>query len=415
MIETDRRGFRAPGTTFMISGGLIGAVGAFVFQAYGGRQLGTESFAPIAQLWTAFFIIATVLLVPVEQYITREVASGRKVIPDDLRAAAAVSLIGALLGGGFVYLTLDRLFAGNPTYIWQMVLLMIGYGLLFVGKGVLAGRRHFAGVGWLLIIETLVRLVAGVVFLAISPTAVSLGWAMVAGGFAIVGMGWWRHDRGAPAPPTSPPAMFLGGYVGGTASSQVLLGAAPIVVALLGGDEALQSVVFATFTLFRAPLTLIFALQGRILPFLVGLAGAKDHSRLTRFVRYIVILGILLTFVGGAVGWLIGPQVVGFLYHSGFEPSSMVAMLVAGGVMAAATAQIAGQVLVAEARTARLATAWFGGLIAAAIAVVFLPGEPDVRVALAFAIGEVVSLASMAFLAVSRRAAANLAPGAQPD
>ena len=81
MIEAEPRGFRAPGTTFMVAGGLIGAVGAYIFQAYGGRQLGTEAFAPVAQLWTVFFIIATVLLVPVEQYITREVAGGRKVIP----------------------------------------------------------------------------------------------------------------------------------------------------------------------------------------------------------------------------------------------------------------------------------------------------------------------------------------------
>ena len=61
-----------------------------IFQAYGGRQLGTEAFAPVAQLWTVFFIIATVLLVPVEQYITREVAGGRKVIPGDLVPAMTV-------------------------------------------------------------------------------------------------------------------------------------------------------------------------------------------------------------------------------------------------------------------------------------------------------------------------------------
>ena len=50
---------------------------------------GSEAFAPIALLWTVFFILATVLLVPVEQYVTREVASGRKAIPHDLVSAAA--------------------------------------------------------------------------------------------------------------------------------------------------------------------------------------------------------------------------------------------------------------------------------------------------------------------------------------
>ena len=84
----EARGFRAPGTGFMVAGGLIGALGAYLFQLYGGRTLGTTEFAPVSNLWTTFFILATVLLVPVEQYVTREVASGRKALPADLKPAA---------------------------------------------------------------------------------------------------------------------------------------------------------------------------------------------------------------------------------------------------------------------------------------------------------------------------------------
>ncbi len=402
MIEAERRGFKAPGTTFMVAGGLIGAVGAYVFQVYGGRQLGIHAFAPIAQLWTIFFILATVLLVPVEGYVTREVASGRKAIPHDLLPAGVVAAIGALLGGGFVIVTLDRLFTGSWQYVAQIVLLMLGYGLLFVGKGVLAGRRRFADVGWVLIIETVARLVAGIIAIRLIATAESLGWAMVLGGFAVLGLGWWRHDKGQSRAPAAPATRFLGGYVAGTASSQVLLGAAPIAVALLGGDEAMQSVVFATFTLFRAPLTLIFALQGRILPFLVGLAGANDTQKLGRFARNVVIVGVGLALLGGLVGWLVGPEVVSVLFEPAFAPSSTVAMLAAAGVMAAAAAQIAGQVLVAEARTPRLALAWLGGLAAGVLALALLGGDPDTRVALSFAIGEVVALVLMAGLAARR-------------
>ena len=402
VIEAERRGFKAPGTTFMLAGALIGAVGAYVFQVYGGRQLGTEAFAPIAQLWTLFFILATVLLVPVEQYVTREVASGRKAIPHDLVPAGVVAGIGAVVGGGFVIVTLDRLFTGSWQYVAQIVLLMFGYGLLFVGKGVLAGRRRFADVGWVLVLETVVRLTAGVVAIQLVATAESLGWAMVLGGFAVLGMGWWRHDKGDSRAPAAPAPPFLGGYVAGTASSQVLLGAAPIAVALLGGDEAIQSVVFATFTLYRAPLTLIFAVQGRILPFLVGLAGTNDTQKLGRFARNVVLVGIALAVLGGLIGWLVGPQVVSFLFEPDFAPSQTVAMLAAAGVMAAAAAQIAGQVLVAEARTARLALAWFGGLAVGVTVLLLLGGEPGTRVALSFAIGEFVALVLMAALAVRR-------------
>jgi O-antigen/teichoic acid export membrane protein len=383
----------------MVAGGLIGAIGAYVFQAYGGRQLGTEAFAPVAQLWTVFFIIATVLLVPVEQYITREVAGGRKVIPGDLVPAMTVTAIGVVLGGGFVLFTMDRLFAGSMQYMIQIVLLMIGYGLLFVGKGVYAGRRLFGKVGWVLIVETVVRLAAGIVAIQLAATAESLGWAMVLGGFAVLGMGWWRYDQGHIRPPAAPPTRFLGGYVGGTASSQVLLGAAPVAVALLGGDQAIQSVVFATFTLFRAPLTLIFSLQGRILPYLVGMSDSGDRKGLAQIARFVVIGGVVLAGLGALVGWLVGPEIVSLLFIPEFAPSPTVAALTAAGVTAAATAQIAGQVLVAEGRTSRLSIAWIAGLASAVVALTLLGGSPDLRVALAFLIGETVALVAMAFLA----------------
>jgi O-antigen/teichoic acid export membrane protein len=386
----------------MVAGGLIGAVGAYIFQVYGSRALGPDAFAPVGVLWTVFFILATVLLVPVEQYVTREVASGRKAIPHDLKPAGVMVIVGAVLGGGFAVVTLDRLFEGSWQFVLQIVLLMVGFALLFVSKGVLAGRRRFADVGWVLIIETAVRLVAGVVAIQLVASAESLGWAMVLGGFAVLGMRWWRHDVGDPRAPAAPASHFLGGYVGATSSSQLLLGAAPIAVAALGAEPALVSIVFVTFTLFRAPLTLIFALQGRILPYLVGVAGAGDAQKLGRFARGVVLGGSGLALLGGGVGWLVGPEIVSLLFGAEFTPSAAVAALTAAGVMAAATAQIAGQVLVADGRTARLAVAWLGGLAVAVIALLVLGGQPDVRVALAFAIGEGVALVMMATLAIRR-------------
>ncbi|MGH8873063.1 MAG: lipopolysaccharide biosynthesis protein [Acidimicrobiia bacterium] len=402
VIEVERRGFRAPGTTFMVAGGLIGAIGAYLFQVYGTRALTPEAFAPVGVLWTAFFILATVMLVPIEQYVTREVASGRRAIPHDLRPATVMALVGSVIGGGFVAFTLDRLFEGSWEYVLQIILLMVGYSLLFVGKGVLAGRRRFADVGWVLIVETVARLVVGILAIQLVASAESLGWAMVIGGFSVLAMRWWRYDQGDPRAPAAPASHFVGGYVGATSSSQILLGAAPIAVAALGADPALVSVVFVTFTLFRAPLTLIFALQGRILPYLVGVAGSGDRIRLGRYVRGVVIVGAGLAVLGGLVGWLVGPEVVSILFGEEYAPSALVAGFTAAGVMAAAAAQIAGQVLVAEARTSRMSAAWVSGLVVAVAALVALGGQPDVRVAIAFAIGQGVALVLMAALA-SRR------------
>jgi O-antigen/teichoic acid export membrane protein len=173
-------------------------------------------------------------------------------------------------------------------------------------------------------------------------------------------------------------------------------------VAALGADPVLVSVVFVTFTLFRAPLTLIFSLQGRILPYLVGVASSEDRHQLGRYARGVVAVGGGLAILGGLVGWLYGADVVALLFGAEFMPSHLVAGLTAAGVMAAATAVVAGQVLVAEGRTTRLAGAWFGGLVVAVVALLLLGGAPDIRVAMAFLIGEVVALILMALLAIRR-------------
>lgn len=386
----------------MVAGSLIGAVGAYAFQAYGARAVGPDAFAPISVLWTAFFILATVLLVPVEQYVTREVASGRRALPYDLRPALIMAVIGAVVGGAFVAATLDDWFAGNAQYVAQIGLLMLGYALLFTGKGVLAGSRHFAEVGWVMIVETVVRLIAGVIVIQMALGASALGWAMVAGGFSALALRWWRRDQGEDRLAHDPAAGFLAGYVGGTVSSQILLAAAPIAVAALGGSPALVSITFVTFTLYRAPMTLIFALQGRLLPYLVALVRDNRSADLTRFVRWVLIGGAGLSVAGGVVGWFIGPEVVNLLYGEEYGPARVVAMFAAAGVMAAAAAQIASQALVAEARTRRLSLAWFGGLLVAVVVLLVVGGEVGQRVASAFAVGELAALGLMGFLAVRR-------------
>lgn len=384
------RGLRAPGTARMIAGSLIGAVLAYLFQVYGTRALGAHAFAPIALLWTSFFIVATVILIPLEQFVTREASRGRRVLTEDRLTIALVVGGAAVLLGGFTYLTNDALFAGDPVFVVQAVAVTALYGVMQVGKGLLAGHRRFAEYGALLAWEGIVRLGAAVAFIAFSASAPALGWAMVTAPLGVFLVRPFRYDRetvSGVAPTRA--SGFLSSYVLGSAASQVLLGAAPIGVGALGGSEALRSVVFTTFLLYRAPLTLIYNLQGRLLSLLVRM---DEKTSLRQGLLKLVGFGLVLVGLAGIVGFFVGPAVVGLLFGPEFRPVATVAALAAAGVIAGSVTQLMGQALVASGSTGQLAGAWVGGLLAGLVTMALVGGTPDFRVAVGFAVGELVAL-----------------------
>lgn len=394
VVLPEARGLRAPGTSTMVAGSLVGAVAAYVFQALGGRLLGPEGFAPVGTMWTIFFIVATVVLIPLEQYATREASLGRQVLSADRRPIALTTFLAVAAAAGFALVTAGSFFGGERLFALQLGLLTVGYAGMVLAKGILAGHRRFAAVGWILIGEGVVRILAGAAFVAVlSRSATALAWGMVCSPLAALATRFWRTDRTAPEQGRPEEARsFLGAYMAGSAASQLLLAGAPLAVAAIGGSAGVVSVAFVTWTLFRGPLTLIYSLQGRLLSYLVR--GVDDPDGSNRRVAVAVLAGGgILTGLGGLVGWWAGPQVVAILFGAEFAPAATTAGLVAAGVVAASAAQVAGQVLVAAGQTGRLARAWTIGLVAAVglIAVTGLESA-DLRVGLGFAFGEVVAL-----------------------
>lgn len=394
-------GMKAPGTAWMIAGSLIGAVAAYLFNAVGTRALGDAAFAPIGALWTTLFVIATVVLVPLEQFATREASRNRHVWRNDRLVWATLIGVGIALGAGFVWSTDTRFFGGEPVYVAQITVMMAGYGLLFLGRGILAGQRRFTAVGVLLATESVLRLAAAAVILELGGGAIDLGWSMALGPVMVLLVPFWRRPDGeSVGERTESPARFLAAYASGTAASQILLAASPLAVSFLGGSAALFSVVFVTFTLFRAPLTLIYSLQGRLLSMLVRMIDEGRRKKVRVFSAQVAVSALVLTALAWQVGRLAGPGIVSWLFGPDFDPSPDVAGLVAAGMVAASGAQITGQVLVAEGHTGRLATAWTFGLVLAVLALIGVDGAPDSVVAGSFALGEMAALCVVGFTVI---------------
>ncbi len=389
-------------------GSLTAGLGAYLLQVAGGRVLGPEGFVAVSALWTAMFIISSVIHLPVEQQVTRSVASGIR--QGQATASLWANLLAVGAGVAFVLATLNLYFDGDALYALQALVLFAAVGAAVVRRGTLAGVRAFRRYGLATIAQTGAMLAIGAVLLWLSPTPRSIIWALALAPlanllFRIPG----AAGRSKPGPyassePTDQPARgrFLGPYILASASSQALLAAGPLVVIAVGGRTQDVSILFVVFTLFRAPLTLLYALQARVLPSLMQhhLAGAAH--RLRSFVGQVWLIGATLAPLAYALGWFLGPWVVGIFFGSAFAPEPAVAAAIAAGMVLATASHLGGQALVALGSTARLAGAWTMGLSAAAVVVAVLPSEPALRVAIAFLAGEMIAVAATARATSSR-------------
>ncbi len=387
------------GTAMMVVGAVAGGVSAYLFHALGGRSLG-DGFAPIAVMWTIAFIVVTVLFLPLEQWVTRESARRRNPLSGGRGLLLWVTGLGIASAALAAWWALSPLTGEVGTHIIQMLLLMGGYGSFWIGKGMLQGKGWYGRVGLMLCAEGVVRLVAELVTLSAGGTAVGLGWAMVSAPWVVFFFGFWRGGRSDP--PSSPGAVFVWPYVIGAGAAQFLLAAAPLVVTFMGGTAAQVSLIFIVFVLFRAPLTLMYSLQGRILPPLVGMIGRGEGESLRKLAGRLWAGSAGLALLAGLVGYLVGPQVVELLMGSTFAPSASVAALVAVGTVTAAGVQLMAQILVAGSRTRRLATAWVVGLAAAGVVVWLAPAGPVMAVAIGFVAGEATALTTVGIMALSR-------------
>jgi len=384
-----------------LAGGIVtGTVLAYVFQLVGGRLLGPELFAPVSVLWTLMFLTGTVGLTPVEQYVAREATSGRRVLTRRSTAIAAVIVVTAAVAATSIAVTLDSLFLGDRGFVVLGILLVATTGPLFVARGLVVGARRFDLYGLMLGLEGLGRLVVGALGLLVVGGPVGVAWGIALGPALGLLVPALRFERLAREPASGSAAAFLGPYIGASGASQLLIAGAPLAVAALGAEPATISIVFVTFTLFRAPVTIVYLLQGRLLNLLVRIGLAGDTVRLGRIRWRIQVGGGVGIALAGTVGWLAGPDVVAFLYGSAFRPDPLVAALAATGVAAAGTAQLLGQLLVAAGRTTALARRWAVGLATALGILVagptLLGTSPAMTVAAAFMAGELAAAAAMA-------------------
>jgi len=397
---------RITGAAAMVAGTAVSAISAYGYQVIAGRSLGAEGLAPIGVLWTISFLVFTVLFIPVEQYVTRRLTLGGHHIDAtrrDTRLVVATVVGGVTAGAVFAIATIDVFFDGSSGYVLVMIGILSSRAVMAIARGFLAGARRFQAYGLGVALEGLTIVGSAAVISIVEPSTLAFSLALVWSPLAVlVVLPFKKPEENEAAVGTlKQGAGFLGALIVGTAASQMILAAGPIVVGLIGGTAAAISIFFITFTLFRGPVTSSYNIAALVLPDFTLLAARGEQHRLSEWAGRLGLIGVGTVPIFGIAGYVLGPWVIEVLYGSEFMPSSTLAALGAAGVGAALIALFLNQIYVARGETGRLAAIWIVAVIAAGITLAVFSSEPMIRVGTAFVVGEVTAMTLLTVVGVA--------------
>src|SRR3954452_8042372 len=180
--EARRYGRRA--SLLSIGVGITGLI-TYLYFAIASHELSKEQYGQISVLWSAVFIVVSVLQRPVEQLLSRTVSENlahQTPINRTVRVAATIQLTVAI-GFDLVALALrgpiqDHLLHGNSTLYWIGVAAVTAYGASYFARGFLAGSHRLTVYALLIISESVSRTAfpfAVALGIASGQTAVALG------------------------------------------------------------------------------------------------------------------------------------------------------------------------------------------------------------------------------------------------
>jgi O-antigen/teichoic acid export membrane protein len=387
------------------------AATALVTQAYfslASHSLGSEDYGGISLLWTAIFLVCSILYRPVEQLLSRTIADrdARGIHgTEHLRVAATIQLA---LGAVFLVAALalrgpleDDLFGGRHALYWVLVIAVPAYAASYFARGFLAGHKRLGFYGLLVFVESVSRCT----FAVLATAGVVTSQSFVAAGMAAAPLMSllvlpWALGRRVKADPSS--GDFTLRHGAGFATSvlvimvceQTFLNAGPLIVkgAAEHNGTALAGFAFNVVLIARAPLTLFQAIQTAILPHLTEMSATEDTGAFRRAVTATIKA---ITAFAAAVSLAllaIGPFAMQVLFgDKGFdyERFGLVAIGVGMGLYLCGATLNQAALAVGKARAA--AGCW---IASAAAYVVFLliPGWSDrvLQLEVGFLVGSVV-------------------------
>jgi O-antigen/teichoic acid export membrane protein len=405
----ETRGYGRGAAILSVGIGVTGLV-TYAYFSLASHSLSDGDYGEITLLWSAVFIVVSVLYRPVEQLLSRTIAerdAQGRTGSEHLRVAATIQLA---LGVAFAVVALalrgpieDDLFRGSSTLYWVLITSVLAYAASYFARGFLAGHRRFELYGLLVFLEATSRVMfalAVAVGIADGQSIVALG-ILAAPLFSLAVVPWAlrRRLRGGDAPVKAPegPEFTLSHGTGFAAAvllimlaEQTFLNAGPLLVKATEGDEgaALAGFAFNVLLIARAPLQLFQSVQTSILPHLTEMSAKGDTASFRRSMnatlRAISAFAALVALVMAAVG----PWAMELFFGESDEYDRGGLVLVAIGMGLYLAAATLNQAALARGLTKQAAICWVASAVAF-VTMLLVPGfdSPILQLEIAYVAG----------------------------
>jgi O-antigen/teichoic acid export membrane protein len=385
--------------------GITGLV-TYGFFSLASHELSRVDYGGVTLLWSAVFIIVSILYRPVEQLLSRTIAEREargQGIRSPMGVAARIQLalgllfaVGALILRGPIE---DELFSGRENLFWILFFAVLAYAASYFARGFLAGRRSFGLYGLLVFMEATSRIcfaIAVTIGIASGQTAVALGIvAAPAASLIVVPLAFSRRSRsrneteggavetggGAAAPAAghgdraaaqTKETEFTLAHGSGFAaavllimfSEQTFLNAGPLLIKASEGaaGAAHAGFIFNILLIARAPLQLFQAISTSLLPHLTNLRSSGERTGEEAFRHSVsVTLGAVAAFAAVVMLALVvaGPQVMELVFGSkGFDYERGELVLVGAGMGLYLSSVTLNQAALAQGQVRRAAACW---------------------------------------------------------
>jgi O-antigen/teichoic acid export membrane protein len=384
----EARSYGRRASLLSIGVGITGLI-TYLYFAIASHELSKQQYGEVAVLWSAVFIVVSILQRPVEQLLSRTVSENLAndvPIRHTVRVAATIQ-VGVAVGFDIVALALrtpiqDHLLDGNSTLYWIGITAVTAYGASYFARGFLAGSHRLTIYALQIISESVARTAfpaAVALGIASGQTAVALG--IVAAptlSLIVVPLAFLRRFRAeAPDPrPASEPrrdvsdefslargGRFAAGVFLIMLSEQTFLNAGVLSTKATAGAAA-AGYVFNILMIARAPLQLFQAVQTSLLPHLttLGSRGEEKDFRASIRVTVLAIAGFAALVVLALL--IAGPQLMHIAFGKKHDYARSDLVVVAIGMGLYLSAATLNQAALARGQVRRASFCWVGTAIA---------------------------------------------------